>query len=124
MASGPPGRVFALARVVFGLLGRVTQDAGGYAGILIQGETGSGRECIAIMMHPQPPRSNKPFLARNYAAIPANMSKSEMFGHEEGRSTQSRDAIVIVTGLVVPARSRSDARHFAEEHNSYALRLR
>jgi len=69
------------------LFARVKKAAASYAGILIQGETGSGKECVALSLHNQSPRSGKAFVARNCAAIPANLFESEMFGHKKGSFT-------------------------------------
>ncbi len=54
------------------------------ATILIQGETGTGKELAARACHDLSPRKNKSFLALNCAAIPENLAESELFGHEPG----------------------------------------
>ncbi len=87
LAHGPASHVVAEAPAMLGLLTRVKKAAASYAAILIQGETGSGKECIALMLHQQSPRSDKPFVARNCAAIPENLFESEMFGHKKGAFT-------------------------------------
>ena len=66
------------------LFERVKKAAASDAPILIQGETGSGKECIAILLHRQSTRASKPFVARNCSAIHANLFESEMFGHKKG----------------------------------------
>lgn len=81
------GIVIAEAPAMRGLLERVKKAAISHASILIQGETGSGKECIAHMIHHQSPLASKPFVARNCAAIPANLFESEMFGHKKGSFT-------------------------------------
>lgn len=72
-----------MARVV-NIAGRV---AGSNATVLIVGETGTGKEVIAKAVHFSSPRSEKPFVVVNCAALSESLLESELFGHEKGSFT-------------------------------------
>lgn len=68
--------------------------------ILIEGETGTGKEMAARAIHNLCNRKNKPFIAVNCGAIPDQLFENELFGHEKGAYTDARQ---IQDGLVIQA---------------------
>ncbi len=69
---------------VFRAIGRLARS---HITVLINGASGTGKELVAKALHRHSPRSKKPFIALNMAAIPKDLMESELFGHEKGSFT-------------------------------------
>jgi DNA-binding NtrC family response regulator len=72
-------------RELFQVISKVAQDD--KATVLLQGETGTGKDLVAHAIHEMSPRRNEPFIAVNCAAIPETLIESELFGYEKGAFT-------------------------------------
>ncbi|HAT42239.1 MAG TPA: nitrogen regulation protein NR(I) [Rheinheimera sp.] len=69
---------------VFRAIGRLSRSS---ISVLINGQSGTGKELVAHALHKHSPRSAQPFIALNMAAIPKDLIESELFGHEKGAFT-------------------------------------
>ncbi len=75
------------SRVLKRVLAQVELVAPTDATVLVLGETGTGKELIALALHRLSPRRNFPFISVNCAAIPTGLLESELFGYEKGTFT-------------------------------------
>ena len=73
------------------LFERARQIAASDASVLLQGESGTGKSCIARLIHQESWRSGHPFVEVNCAAIPESLMESEFFGHAKGAFTGAVD---------------------------------
>jgi transcriptional regulator with GAF, ATPase, and Fis domain len=71
-------------RQVFGLLERIASSE---ATVLLEGETGTGKDVLAQSIHEQSPRHDHPFVVVDCGAVSYNLIESEFFGHERGAFT-------------------------------------
>ncbi len=69
------------------VLRRVARFAGSEAPVVVLGETGTGKEVVARVLHASSPRAAAPFVPVNVAALPAELLESELFGHGRGAFT-------------------------------------
>jgi transcriptional regulator with PAS, ATPase and Fis domain len=79
------------------LFERLARYAAGDASVLIQGETGTGKELVAQALHENSPRKDGPFIVVDCAALPETLLESELFGHIKGAFTgalQSRNGAI------------------------------
>ncbi|MDR2157231.1 MAG: sigma 54-interacting transcriptional regulator [Clostridiales Family XIII bacterium] len=83
--------VVAKSVVMQRLFHMAMQVAGYDATVLLQGETGAGKEVVAKMIQKSSKRNDKPYLTINCAAIPESLLESELFGYEKGAFTGASD---------------------------------
>jgi PAS domain S-box-containing protein len=81
------GEILGRSRPCQEMLSQIHRVSPTDATVLIQGETGTGKELVARAIHGASRRSTKPLIKVNCAAIPASLVESEFFGHEKGAFT-------------------------------------
>src|SRR5690554_2565573 len=82
-----PGQLLGESPQIKKLRNQTRKLARSQAPVFISGESGSGKELVARMIHMQGPRADGPFVAVNCGAIPSELMESEFFGHKKGSFT-------------------------------------
>ncbi len=90
--SAPTAAVKAKVRQILEAEKQIT--SGELPSILINGETGTGKELLARALHFDGSRKDKPFIEINCASLPNNLLESELFGHEKGAFTDAKESRV------------------------------
>ncbi len=85
--TGWPNELIGSSPHMRHLLGVIEKVAPSHTTILIEGETGTGKELVANAIHAASPRAGRSFIKVNCAAIPEHLLESELFGHERGSFT-------------------------------------
>ena len=78
--------------VVKNLKEQIELASKGFSKVLINGESGAGKELVARLLHEFSPRKDLPFVEVNCAAIPQELIESELFGHEKGSFTGAQES--------------------------------
>lgn len=81
------GEILGKSQVMKEVFNRIEKVGPSDVTVLIQGESGSGKELVAKEIHKRSPRGNKPMIVMNCAALPETLIESELFGHERGAFT-------------------------------------
>ncbi len=84
MAADTESPLIGDSPVMTRLRDTISQVAKADIDVLVEGETGCGKELVALLLHRTGPRRGKPFVAVNCGALPETLAESELFGHEAG----------------------------------------
>ncbi len=85
-------RIIGESKEMLHLINLAIRSAKSDSNILIEGETGTGKELIAEFIHRNSERNDKPFVVINCASLPDQLIESELFGHEKGAFTDAKNS--------------------------------
>ncbi|MDR2432753.1 MAG: sigma-54 dependent transcriptional regulator [Puniceicoccales bacterium] len=85
--SFSPDMIVGKSKAITDLLGKIKKVAQSKATVLLEGETGTGKELFANVVHYFSRRASKPFIAIHCASLQKSLLESELFGHEKGAFT-------------------------------------
>jgi Nif-specific regulatory protein len=85
--SNPLGTIVGNSKPMRDLAYQISLIADSHVSVLVNGETGTGKELVAKQIHKLSTRSNRPFITINSGAIPEGLIESELFGHKRGAFT-------------------------------------
>ncbi|MCX6150376.1 MAG: sigma-54 dependent transcriptional regulator [Ignavibacteriales bacterium] len=84
------GKIIGQSKQMQHLMNLAIRSAKSDSNILLEGETGTGKELLAEFIHRHSERSEKPFVVINCASLPDQLIESELFGHEKGAFTDAK----------------------------------
>ncbi len=90
VSAAPPSTIIGESEVIKNVLRLAEKAARSESNILLEGETGTGKELFAEFIHKNSNRADKPFVAINCASLPDQLIESELFGYERGAFTDAK----------------------------------
>jgi two-component system response regulator HydG len=90
--GGPSHGIVGQSAPMRDVLSVISRIASSNVPILIEGESGTGKDLLARAAHAMSARAGKPYVALNMSAIPENLAEAELFGHEKGAFTGAEQA--------------------------------
>lgn len=90
VSTAPPSTIIGESDIIKNILRLAEKAAKSESNILLEGETGTGKELFAEYIHKNSNRADKPFVAINCASLPDQLIESELFGYEKGAFTDAK----------------------------------